>query len=168
MRSRTAALAGAALLLLLSGCSSVVGPDGPEAVRDEGGTVTVAGVTDVFSLRRGDCLDDPGDNRIADVDVVPCSEEHALEIFHSFAQPGERYTGRTTLLAQADASCEPEFGAVIGIAYGDSALEYRSMVPSEVGWRHGDRSVVCAVFDPDDDSTTGSLFGSVRSPGLPG
>ncbi|PPF22735.1 septum formation family protein [Rathayibacter rathayi] len=162
MRSRRAALAGAALLLLLSGCSSVVGPDGPEAVRDEGGTVTTAGVTDVFSLRRGDCLADPGDNRIADVDVVPCSEEHALEVFHAFAQPGERYTSRTTLLAQAEASCEPEFGAVMGIAYGDSALEYRSMVPSEVGWRHGDRTIVCAVFDPADASTTGSLVGSVR------
>ncbi|PPF17831.1 hypothetical protein C5D25_16720 [Rathayibacter sp. AY1D7] len=162
MRSRTAALASAALLLLLSGCSSVVGPDGPEAVRGEGGTVATAGVTDVFSLRRGDCLADPGDDRIADVDVVPCAEEHELEVFHTFAQPGDRYTSRNTLLAQAEAGCEPEFGAVMGIAYGDSALEYRSLVPSEVGWRHGDRTIVCAVLDPADDSTTGSLFGSAR------
>ncbi|KZX20664.1 septum formation family protein [Rathayibacter tanaceti] len=162
MRGRAAALAGASLLLALSGCASPVGPDGPEAVRDEAGTVIASGVADVFSLRRGDCLRSPAEDRIADVEVALCSEEHALEVFHSFPQAGDRYTSRNTLIAQAAAGCEPEFGAVMGIAYGDSALEYRALVPSEVSWRNGDRTIVCAVFDPAAEETTGSLFGSAR------
>lgn len=162
MRSRAAALAGAGLLVLLSGCASVVGPDGPEAVRDDGRTVVTAGVTDVFALHRGDCLLDPGDDGIDDVEVVPCEQEHGLEIFHSFVQSGDDYTSRNTLLAQAEAGCEPEFGAVMGAAYGDSALEYRALVPSELSWQHGDRTIVCAVSDPAAGATTGSLVGANR------
>lgn len=162
MRSGTAALASAGLLILLSGCASVVGADGSEAVRDDDGTVVTAGVTDVFALHRGDCLRDPGDDRIDDVEVVPCEQEHGLEVFHSFEQSGDRYTSRNTLLAQADAGCEPEFGAVMGIAYGDSALEYRALVPSGVSWQHGDRTILCTVHDPTASATTGTLMGAAR------
>ncbi|MDY0913211.1 septum formation family protein [Rathayibacter festucae] len=161
---RAALLAGvlAASALSLAACSAVVGADGPEAVRDVTGVVVTAGTVDPFSVAKGDCLQEPDDDRVADVEAVPCAEPHALEVFHVFAQPGDDYTSRNTLLAQADAGCEPEFGAVMSIAYGDSALEYRSFVPSEVSWRHGDRAIVCAVFDPAADSTTGSLFGAAR------
>ncbi|MCJ1700987.1 septum formation family protein [Rathayibacter festucae] len=163
--SRRSALLAAALLtavLPLAACSSVVGSDDPAALRDEGGTVTTAGVVDAFSVAKGDCLREPDDDRVADFEAVPCADSHDLEVFHVFAQPGDDYTSRNTLLAQADAGCEPEFGAVMGIAYGDSALEYRSFVPSEVSWRHGDRAVLCAVFDPATGETTGSLFGAAR------
>ncbi|QHC58167.1 septum formation family protein [Rathayibacter sp. VKM Ac-2760] len=160
-RAASAAMLAVAALSLAA-CSSVVGGDGPEAVRDESGVVVTAGSVDPFSLVKGDCLRAPDDDRIADVEVVPCADPHELELFHVFAQPGDDYTSRNTLLAQAEAGCEPEFPATIGIAYGDSALEYRSFVPSEVSWRHGDRSVLCAVYDPAAGSTTGSLFGAAR------
>ena len=72
--------------------------------------------------------------------------------------------GEVTALKESQLGGEEmaEFGAVMGIAYGDSALEYRSFVPSEVSWRHGDRAVLCAVFDPATGETTGSLFGAAR------
>ncbi|MWV49396.1 hypothetical protein GRS96_08930 [Rathayibacter sp. VKM Ac-2803] len=162
MRRRTGALIAVALALPLAGCSSVVGSGAPEAVRDEGGVVVTAGVGDAFSVRKGDCLLEPDDDRVADVDLVPCADVHDLEVFHAFAQPGADYTSRNTLLAQAEAACEPEFPPTIGIAYGDSALEYRSFVPSEVSWRHGDRTVFCAVFDPTTGPAAGSLFGAAR------
>ncbi|SMH46978.1 Septum formation [Rathayibacter oskolensis] len=162
MRRRGAILAAVALALPLAACSSVVGSDAPEAVRDESGAVVTAGTGDPFSVRKGDCFLEPDDDRVADVDLVPCAEAHDLEIFHAFAQPGEDYTSENTLLAQAEASCEPEFPPTIGIAYGDSALEYRSFVPSEVSWRNGDRTIFCAVFDPTTGAAAGSLFGAAR------
>lgn len=155
-------LVAAALALALSGCSSVAGSDSPEAVRDEGGAVVTAGYVDAFSVRAGDCLLEPDGGRVADVDVVPCGEVHDLEVFHGFAQPGDDYTSRNTLLAQAEAGCESQFAAAIGISYGDSALEYRSLVPSEVSWRHGDRTILCAVFDPAAGPSAGSLLGTAR------
>ncbi|KQQ04054.1 MULTISPECIES: septum formation family protein [unclassified Rathayibacter] len=152
----------AALALPLAACSSVVGSGDPEAVRDESGAVVSAGVSDAFSVRKGDCLLEPDGDRVADVDLVPCAEVHDLEVFHAFEQPGADYTSKNTLLAQAEAACEPEFPPTIGIDYGDSVLEYRSFVPSEVSWRHGDRAVVCAVFDPTTGPAAGSLFGTAR------
>jgi hypothetical protein len=165
MSRRRSALLAAVLLaasLPLAACSSVVGSGGPDAVRDETGAVVTAGTVDPFSIAKGDCLQEPDDDRVADLEAVPCAESHDLEVFHVFAQPGDDYTSRNTLLAQADAGCEPEFGAVMSIAYGDSALEYRSFVPSEVSWRHGDRAILCAVFDPATGASTGSLFGAAR------
>ena len=159
---RLAALSLATLALSLAACSSVVGSDSPEAVRDDGGSVVTAGVLDAFSVRTGDCLLSPDDDRIADLEVVPCADVHDLELFHAFAQPGEDYTSRNTLLAQADAGCETQFSAAIGIPYGDSALEYRPFVPSEVSWRHGDRTILCAVFDPTTGASAGSLLGAAR------
>ncbi|NQX06323.1 septum formation family protein [Rathayibacter sp. VKM Ac-2856] len=161
-RSLLVAAALAASALSLAACSSVVGADGPEAARDETGVVTTAGTVDAFSVADGDCLQAPDDDRIADFEAVPCADLHDLEVFHVFAQPGDDYTSRNTLLAQADAGCVPEFGAAVGIAYGDSALEYRSFVPSEVSWRHGDRAVLCAVYDPANGASIGSLLGAAR------
>ncbi|MCM6762107.1 septum formation family protein [Rathayibacter sp. ZW T2_19] len=155
-------LAVAALALALSSCSSVVGSEAPDVVRDEAGAVVTAGVVDPFSLRKGDCLLSPDGDRIADVELVPCGEVHDLEVFHVFDQPGEEYTSRNTLLAQAKAACDIEFPNTIGISYGASALEYRSIVPSEVSWRHGDRAIACAVFDPTAGPAAGTLFGAAR------
>lgn len=162
MRRLAAPLAVAAVALSLAACSSVVGAGASAAVRDESGAVVTAGVLDPFSVVKGDCLLEPDDDRVSDVEAVPCGEAHDLEVFHAFAQPGDDYTSRNTLLAQAEAGCEPEFPATIGIAYGESALEYRSFVPSEVSWRHGDRTVLCAVYDPAAGPVTGSLFGAAR------
>lgn len=162
MRRLAGPFALVAVALSLTACSSVVGSDSPAAVRDEGGAVVTAGVVDPFSVQKADCFLEPDDDRVADVEVVPCGEAHDFEVFHAFAQPGDDYTSRNTLLAQAEAGCEPEFPAAIGISYGDSALEYRSFVPSEVSWRHGDRTILCAVYDPAVGTTTGSLFGAAR------
>jgi hypothetical protein len=161
MRRALSVLTVAAAALALASCSSVVGSDSPDAVRDEAGAVVTAGAVDPFSLRKGDCLLSPED-RVADVELVPCAEVHDLEVFHAFEQAGEGYTSRNTLLAQAKAACDIEFPNTIGISYGASALEYRSIVPSEVSWRHGDRTIVCAVFDPTSGPGTGSLFGAAR------
>ncbi|QHC66197.1 septum formation family protein [Rathayibacter oskolensis] len=162
MRRLAGVLVAVALSVPLAACSSVVGSDAPEAVRDESGAVVTAGVGDAFSIRKGDCLREPDGDRVADVDLVPCAEVHDLEVFHAFAQPGADFTSTNTLLAQAAAACEPEFPLTIGIPYGDSVLEYRSFVPSEVSWRHGDRTVFCAVFDPTTGPAAGSLFGAAR------
>ncbi|NQX26848.1 septum formation family protein [Microbacteriaceae bacterium VKM Ac-2854] len=156
------ALVGAALCasaLMLVGCAGSATAE--PAVRDTGGAIVAAGDSDVFSLQVGDCFVEPDIDSVSDVEVVPCDDGFDLQIYNAFAQPGAEYSTDDTLKAQADAGCEPAFDAAIGIAFSDSVLEYRSLVPSEISWNHGDRTILCAVYDPAGAST-GTLLGSAR------
>jgi hypothetical protein len=152
----TAALAAA---LLLAGCTGTATAE--PAVRDTGGAIVEAGDSDVFSLQVGDCLLEPDVDSVTDVEIVPCDSGFDLQIYSAYAQPGAEYSTDDTLRAQADAGCEPAFDAAIGIAFSDSVLEFRSLVPSEISWNHGDRTILCAVYDPAGTST-GTLLGSAR------
>lgn len=161
MRARrallSAALGGSALLL--AGCAGSATAE--PAVRDTGGVIVEAGDSDVFSLQVGDCFLEPDIDSVSDIEVVPCDGEFDLQVYSAFAQPGAEYSTDDTLKAQADAGCEPAFDAAIGIAFSDSVLEYRTLVPSEISWNHGDRTILCAVYDPAG-SSTGTLLGSAR------
>lgn len=148
-----------ACALLLVGCSG--SDSGAPAVRDTGGAVIESGATDPFSLRVGDCFLEPDVDSVADIDAVPCDAGFDLQVYATFEQPGTDYSSDDTLKAQADAGCEPAFATAIGIDFSDSVLEYRTLVPSEISWNHGDRTIVCAAYDPAGRSTA-TLLASAR------
>ena len=79
-RRRLFILAGCALLLVAAGCTTAV-------ARDDDGAIVERGALSVFSMRVGDCFDDP-DHLIAgellelgEVPGVPCAEPHDNEVF---------------------------------------------------------------------------------------
>lgn len=158
---RTLALAGSivALSLALSGCSALSGilGGGSDAPRDDENKVTEEASIDVFALKVGDCMpasDTSGE--ITDVDVVPCSEPHADEVFYEFELPDGDLPGDEEITAQVEAECVPVFSEFVGVDYYESTLDFWWMTPTEQTWTQADdRLVQCIIYKPDPDDTTG-------------
>lgn len=173
---RTLALAGSAVVLslALSGCSVLNGVlgDGNDAPRDEDDQVTEETNIDVFSLKVGDCMpatDSSGE--ITDVDVVPCSEPHADEVFYEFELADGDLPGDDEITAQVEAECVPAFSEFVGMDYYESTLDFWWMTPTEQTWTQADdRLVQCIIYQPDPDDSTGQtrldVTGSLEGAGV--
>lgn len=148
MRRSTLLLASAtaALAVLGSGCGLLEG-DG-----------------NVFELAVGDCFDRSTETgEISDVPVVDCDEPHDSEVFHTFEVEGDdEYPGGEALVAQAEEQCLPAFADYVGLDYADSTLDVFPITPTDGSWAEGDREVVCALYDLEQDELEGSMRGSQR------
>ena len=181
-----AAFAAVLLATALSGCSlQQLGDLVPHAeTRDDDGSITAGGTTDVFTLREGDCLDDaalaaapdddPADVRpagdgdeapdprtVSDVSTVPCSEPHDFEVYAAVPLTGDAFPGDDAVDAQADDLCGRVFGPFVDSDYQDSIYDYQDYQPTSGSWSTGDRTVDCIVGDPAG-KTVGSLAGIGR------
>lgn len=154
----TAVISAAVAAVLLSGCSG----DGDEPQRDPSGNVTETAGADVFDVRVGDCLGDFGDaEQVTDVAVVPCTDEHAQEIYATATVPDGEFPSDDDLRAQAEETCTTEFQTYVGLPYAESALDFTWLQPTAESWDQNDRELVCLVYDPAGP-VTGSLQGANR------
>ena len=161
MRSRLphvalSATAAAALILTLSGCSTIL-----NQVTD-----VLQGKSDVFSLTVGDCVND-GDleaTEISSVEKPSCDELHDNEVYltvelESRTYPADApYPGDEATYALAEGSCAGYFETWVGASVYDTSLYYFPFYPSESSWGQGDREVVCLAYDTEGQ-VTGSLEG---------
>jgi Septum formation len=115
----------------------------------------------------GDCLneappEDASRTEVADVPAVPCEQEHAGEVYHTFElDDADAYPGYDEVSSLADEECIAQFEAFVGLPYNESRLDYWTLVPSDDTWNNlDDREVVCIVGDPQ-----GPLIGSARGLG---
>ena len=144
--------------LALVSCGASVDQD--ETTRDDDGEVVEGGEVGAFRLKVGDCLAAEAVGEVESVPVVPCSEPHDSELFHSFMMPDGAYPGDAAVVEQAEMGCVGAFDAFIGLAYADSAWDITYVFPSEATWNGiGDREVLCGVFPLTDEDTTGSAKG---------
>ena len=144
--------------ITLGGCS-LLPPS--EAPRDETGTINKEANADAFSIRVGDCINDPGDGEIDKVPVVPCSEPHEFEVFHEFSIQQTKFPETVEAMEELTfAACDPVFRTFVGRSFEESRLEYTSLEPTKLSWAEGDRVVQCLVTDPENGKITGSLAGS--------
>jgi hypothetical protein len=151
-RLGAAAIAGL-LVVGLGACS-----DDPE--RDESGQVTEGGDESVMDIALGDCLsDETGTGEVTDVPLVPCTEPHSSEVFHTYDVPDGDFPGDFTQVA--DEQCLPAFEEFVGLPYDQSVLEATTLEPTAESWADGDRELVCIIVDPAGD-VTGSLQGANR------
>jgi hypothetical protein len=149
---KSAATAGL-LVVGLGACS-----DEPE--RDASGAVTEGGDESVFEIAVGDCLTDQGTGtEVSDVPVVPCTQPHSSEVFHTYQVPGDTFPGDFTQTAEEQ--CKPAFQEFVGMAYEQSVLDVTTLEPSVETWADGDRELVCIIVDPAGN-VTGSLRGANR------
>lgn len=178
------AFAAVLLAAALSGCSLQQLADlVPHAeTRDDDGSITAGGTTDVFTLRQGDCLDDAptaaaneqdaadahpasdDDTRgrqVGDVSTVPCSEPHDFEVYATPTLTGDDFPGDDAVDAQADDLCGRAYGPFVGFDYQDSIYDYQGYKPTSDSWSTGDRTVDCIIGDPAG-TTVGSLAGIGR------
>lgn len=160
---RLAALLPAALVLVMAvtGCSTFERTETP--VRDESGAITeTTENTDVFALRIGDCILDPGaEEEVTETPTVPCSEPHDFEAFHTADIAAETFPGDEAVSAEADQVCYDAFGTFVGMSYDESVLGFTYYVPTAGSWEAGDREILCLIGDPEA-RTSGSLAGAAR------
>jgi hypothetical protein len=135
-----------------------------DASRAPSGEITKAGDITVSDLRVGDCFDlkDPNMDEIDEVRALPCTEEHAYELFYTDSLPEGGYPVDAAFDAFLDENCIPAFATYIGTPYRESELDVFWVVPTAGAWDDGDRTVQCAVFDPRMHRLTGSQKGSAR------
>jgi hypothetical protein len=164
MRRRWVVLVAAAGLV--AGVLGACGDD--EAERDDEGAVAEEGDVGVFSLREGDCFDDPdeleGDEapRVESVAAVPCDQPHDNEVYHLGELPDGDFPGQQEIVQMAFDECLDPFEDFVGVPYEESELEIFPLTPSQDTWEdEDDREVVCAAYLPDEQ-LTGSVRGSQR------
>lgn len=151
-------LAVVGLGVVVASCGNATTQD--ETTRDESGDVVEGGDVGSLSLKVGDCLAAEAEGEIESVPVVPCSEPHDSELFHSFEVPGEEYPGEDEVRSITADTCIAEFENFIGLAYEDSAWDVTGIFPTEATWNQvDDREVICGVFRVDGEASTGSARG---------
>jgi hypothetical protein len=144
--------------MTFSGCALI---SASEAPRDDTGNINKEATADAFSIRVGDCINDPGEGDVDRVPVVPCAEPHEFEVFHEFSIQQAKYPETAEAMDELTfEACDPAFRTFVGRSYEDSRLEYTSLQPTKLSWAEGDRVVHCLVADLENGKYTGSLAGT--------
>ena len=134
------------------------------AGRGDSGEIAKPGDLTAVDLRVGDCFDlkDPAADLIENVVARPCAQEHQYEMFYTGSMPEGDYPPDSVFEVFMNNNCMPAYLAYVGHDYQTSRFDLYWLSPSADGWSHGDRSIQCAVYDPDEDRLTGSLKGAKR------
>jgi hypothetical protein len=134
------------------------------AGRGDSGEIAKPGDLTAVDLRVGDCFDlkDPAADLIENVVARPCAQEHQYEMFYTGSMPEGDYPPDSVFEVFMNTNCLPAYLGYVGHDYQTSALNVYWLSPSKDGWSHGDRSIQCAVYDPETDRLTGSLKGAKR------
>lgn len=145
-RGRGLAVAGLVLSVVWTaaavGLTAVGAPYVVPPQRDAQGRVTEPDQVLPMDLRVGDCVDTSRTGAVATVPVVPCGGTNS-QVYAIFDLPKVSWPGERSVDARAERGCVAKYTASGEQAEERSDLAYFS--PSELGWRLGDRSVVCIV-----------------------
>ena len=160
-------IGGIVLGLWLSGSLSRQRPEtSATPVHGRSSATPTPSFIDMEAVNTGDCLKGSDlhlNNRPSalptSVQVVPCDEPHAGEVFFSANRWPKKapYPGHNVLYYEAAVTCMGPFRTYVGIDYQRSILDYVVRSPSARAWRSGDRRMFCIVYDPH-----GPLQESVR------
>lgn len=96
--------------------------------------------------------------------LLDCGQPHQYEVSAIVAVPAPPIDRPSDelLTAEAKRACPPQLSALVGLPYERSGLEAGWLLPADDEWRRGRTAIVCLVFDPAADTTTGSLGGAAR------
>ncbi|MDQ1681678.1 MAG: hypothetical protein QOH99_219 [Frankiaceae bacterium] len=124
------------------------------AVRGDAGQVLRAGRVPTSELRAGDCLMMSWFTTPTRwVHVSSCLVRHTGEVYDVRALPSGPYPGAEGLRAAATAECalswHDGFPASVRAAAATGAGSLALLLPTEAGWKGGDRGVACVLATPD-------------------
>lgn len=151
----TLGFATLALTVVVTGCSA--GPD-----RDDSGVITESGELDAFSIKVGDCLNNPtaSGEEFESVAAVPCAEPHDLEAYALFDLPDGDLPAEPSLGDQAAEGCLDAFRKYVGVDYQDSIYEVLWFNPTPESWEQGDQEIVCLAADANGAKLSTGVKGS--------
>jgi hypothetical protein len=146
-RGRGLAVAGLVLALVWSagagGLAAVIASRTGSVDRDAQGRVTKPAQVSPGDLRMGDCVDTSKTGELTTVPVTPCGSRRSGKVYAVLTLAPGGWPGRSTVDARAEAGCTTRYERAGKRATAPSRIAYFG--PSELGWRLGDRSVVCVV-----------------------
>lgn len=108
----------------------------------------------VFKLHAGDCVNTPSGQLVS---VLPCSAPHQAEVFATFSLPASAWPGAAAVRAAASSGCSARLSGYLNPQLSVS-LAQSYVVPDQVAWTGGTRTVICEV-----SATSGQLTESVRA-----
>jgi hypothetical protein len=121
------------------------------------------GSVDVFSLRVGQCFDNPP-GQAPDVNTVPvlaCTRPHNAQVFAEFSVRGGAYPGLAALQRRATSGCNARI-ARLDQQKVSGNMDIRFLFPRLLSWYRGHREIACIVTSPTDN-----LNSSVLAPPVP-
>lgn len=128
------------------------------------GAITQQGGLSIFSLRTGDCFDNPADaagaglHTVETVTAVPCTTPHNAQVFATFNLTGSNfsYPGTEPVHKLATQGCNARIGSINKNAVNNS-MTVRMLFPLQDSWIDGRRSVSCLVVSPAENITSSLL-----------
>jgi Septum formation len=155
------------LLVVLSVIFAFIAANAGKATRSAStGVITHRGHIVAFSLRVGDCFDNPpGAQTVNTVTAIPCHQAHNAQIYAKFRLAGSdhSYPGAAAVARLARNGCDARIGSV-DKAMTTSAMTVRILLPEKTSWAAGQRTVSCMVVNPTATLTT-SLLNSTPGAG---
>lgn len=105
--------------------------------------VTERQEANAVQLVPGNCIESLApDGEIGTVVVVPCSEPHQAQVTSEYQFSDERWPGRARAIAAVQRSC------VLTADELEAEAVSVTWVPTEAGWRSGDRTGLCLAVYP--------------------
>ena len=124
--------------------------------------------TTLDSLKVGECFEDPGIGvEISNVKTVDCNELHDFELYATFelGSSDRFFPGQDALFIELETECVDRFPTYVGRNYPTSAYDFVSFAPIEEGWKDGDRTGMCAVYEFDSGFNVIQSIGTARQSG---
>jgi Septum formation/Domain of unknown function (DUF4352) len=111
----------------------------------------------VNDLRVGQCFNQPKQDEVVRVEDVPCSQPHDAEVFAIAPLRGQELPAEAELERLSDQVCTAGFRSYVGVAAHDSPLDFAWWAPTKEAWASGDRTIACALENPDHRKLVGSM-----------
>lgn len=119
-------------------------------------------VSAALDMYVGQCIQDPGEGSISEVENAVCTKEHWGEVYHVATITSSRMPSDGDMDDMALDVCVDAFDAYVGRPYDESDLDITWYFPSRESWDDGDRSIQCIAFAMDGES----LYQPVRNSGI--
>jgi hypothetical protein len=126
------------------------------------GQITGRGSVDVFSLRVGDCFQNPSASDallgVTYVTAVPCTKPHNAQVFAEFhTTGGADYPGNASLTRQSDVGCRARIGGNLEQPKVTDTMGLHYLFPQAQAWADGHRTITCLIVDSTPDLTSSLL-----------
>lgn len=119
---------------------------------------------DPFSLVTGDCFDYPAVTpgqvtKVTSVVQTTCTEPHNAQIFATFTVAGSMldYPGSASLGSTAAGDCTARIKATLNSALITKTMTLQFLVPEQLSWVAGHRTISCVIYSPTSTMTSSVL-----------
>jgi hypothetical protein len=125
------------------------------------GQITKNGHLSVFSLRTGDCFQNPTGSQhtleLTQVTAVPCTSLHNAQVMAELPVRGSAYPGRAAFRAQAVPGCTARVAAVVDRSKVTATMQLTYIYPQPQSWADGHKTISCLLVDSSQDLTSSLL-----------